>query len=78
MSNLSPTLAVRDMKAAIEFYTKSLGFNLGMTFPDINNPEYADVSKDGMVLMLLSAENCGIGAGEKLGTGSGAGSNRKI
>jgi uncharacterized glyoxalase superfamily protein PhnB len=69
MGNISPTLAVRDMKAAIDFYTNALGFKLGMTFPTIDSPEYADVSKDGMVLMLLPAENLGINKDEKLGTG---------
>ena len=69
MGYLSPTLAVRDMKKTIDFYTKSLGFELGMTFPSPDNPEYADLYKDGMVLMFLPAANLGIGDGEKLGTG---------
>ena len=69
MGYLSPTLAVRDMKKTIEFYKNSLGFKVGMCFPDANNPEYADLSKDEMVLMFLPAKNVGIGSGEKLGTG---------
>ena len=69
MGYISPTLAVRNMKETIEFYTKSLGFKLGMCFPDANNPEYADLSKDGMVLMVIPAKNLGIGSEEKLGTG---------
>ncbi len=69
MGYLSPTLAVRDMKKAIGFYRDSLGFKLGMCFPDATNPEYADLSLDGMVLMLLPAQNMGIGSGEKLGVG---------
>ena len=69
MGNLSPTLAARNMKKTIEFYTKSLGFEMGMAFPDANNPEYVDLSKDGMVLMFIPATNLGIGSGEKLGTG---------
>jgi uncharacterized glyoxalase superfamily protein PhnB len=69
MGHLSPTLAVRDMKKTIDFYTKSLGFKPGMTFPSPDNPEYADLSKDGMVLMFLPAVNLGIGSNEKLGTG---------
>jgi uncharacterized glyoxalase superfamily protein PhnB len=66
---ISPTLAVRDMKKTIEFYTKSLGFTLGMTFPSADNPEYADLSKDGMVLMFIPTKELGIGSDEKLGTG---------
>jgi len=69
MGHISPTLAVRDMKKTIDFYTNALGFKLGMVFPGIENPEYADLSKDGMVLMFLSAANLGIGSDEKLGVG---------
>jgi len=37
------------MKKTIEFYENSLGFNVGMDFPDADNTEYADLSSDGMV-----------------------------
>ena len=69
MGYISPTLAVKDMKATIDYYTNSLGFKLGMSFPSPESPEYADLSKDGMVLMILPTANLGIGGGEKLGTG---------
>ena len=69
MGHISPMLAVRNMKQTIQFYRDSLGFKIGMTFPDSNNPEYADLSKDGMVLMFIPAENIGIGREEKLGVG---------
>ena len=69
MGYISPTLAVRNMKETIEFYQNSLGFKMGMAFPDVNNPQYADLSKDGMILMFIPAENIGIGSQEKLGTG---------
>ena len=69
MGYLSPTLAVRNMKETIEFYKNSIGFKMGMAFPDANNLGYADLSKDGMVLMFIPAENCGIGSEEKLGVG---------
>ena len=69
MGYISPTLAVRNMKEAIDFYSNSLGFEMGMAFPDADNPEYADLSKDGMVLMFIPAENVGIGNDEKLGVG---------
>ncbi len=69
MGNISPTLAVRNMKETIEFYKNSLGFKMGMAFPDASNPEYVDLSKDGMVLMFIPAQNLGIGSGEKLGIG---------
>jgi len=69
MGCLSPTLAVRNVKETIEFYKNSLGFKMGMAFPDANNPEYADLSKDGMVLMFIPVENLGIGSEEKLGVG---------
>ena len=69
MGYLSPTLAARDMKETIEFYEKSLGFTRGMVFPDMNNPEYVDLSKDGMVLMFIPAQNFGVGIEEKWGIG---------
>ncbi len=69
MGVLSPLLAVRNMKEAIEFYKNSFGFKMGMAFPDANNPEYVDLSKDGMVLMLIPAENHGISHEEKFGIG---------
>jgi len=57
------------MKKTVEFYQDSLGFKMGMVFPDVNNPEYVDLSRDGMVLMFIPAVNLGIGSEEKLGTG---------
>jgi len=69
MGYLSPLLAVRNMKETIEFYKNALGFKMGMVFPDADNPEYADLSKDGMVLMFLPSKNIGIGSEEKLGIG---------
>ena len=69
MGNLSPLLAVRNMKKTIDFYTKSLGFELKMAFPNPENPEYADVTKDGMVLMFIPAQNHGIDNKEKFGIG---------
>jgi uncharacterized glyoxalase superfamily protein PhnB len=69
MGYISPTLAVRNMKQTIQFYRDCLGFQMGMTFPDADNPEYADLSKDGMVIMLVPAQNVGIGAEARLGTG---------
>ena len=69
MGYLSPLLAVRNVKDTIEFYKNILGFETGMVFPDEINPEYADLSKDGMVMMFLLAKNMGIGSDEKLGIG---------
>ena len=69
MGYISATLAVRNMRQTIEFYKNSLGFKMGMAFPDADNPEYVDLSKDGMVLMFIPAENIGIGQEEKMGIG---------
>lgn len=69
MGVISPLMAVRDMKQTIEFYQNSLGFKVGMMFPDANKPEYVDLSKDDMVMMLIPVENMGISHKEKLGTG---------
>ena len=69
MGYLSPLLAVRDMKKTIDFYTKSLGFELKTAFPSPDNPEYADLAKDGMVMMFIPAKNHGIDDKEKFGIG---------
>jgi uncharacterized glyoxalase superfamily protein PhnB len=69
MGYLSPLLAVRNVKETIEFYKNILGFETGMVFPDENNPEYADLSKDGMVMMFILTKNMGIGSDDKLGIG---------
>ena len=69
MGYISPTLAVRNMKQAIQFYRDSLGFEMGMAFPDADKPEYADLSKDGMVIMFVPGKNVGIGARQELGIG---------
>jgi uncharacterized glyoxalase superfamily protein PhnB len=69
MGYLSPLLAVRNVRETIEFYKDTLGFETGMVFPDENNPEYADLSKDDMVIMFILAKNMGIGSDEKLGIG---------
>ena len=69
MGYISPTLAVKNMKQAIQFYRDSLGFKMGMAFPDADNPEYADLSKDGMVIMLVPVQNVGVSSEARLGTG---------
>lgn len=72
MGYLSPTISVRDIKRSVEFYRDLLGFELGMVFPsadDLQNAGYADLSKDGMVLMFIPAASTGIGADERLGIG---------
>jgi len=69
MGILSPLLAARNVKETIEFYTKSLGFKMGMAFPDASNPEYVDLAKDGMVLMFIPAADHGISREERLGVG---------
>ena len=69
MGYISPMLAVRNMKQTIEFYKITLGFKMGMAFPDADNPEYIDLSKDGMVLMFIPVENVGIDKDERLGAG---------
>jgi uncharacterized glyoxalase superfamily protein PhnB len=69
MGNISPLLAARDMKRTIEFYQKTLGFQVGVVFPTVDNPEYVDLIKDGMVLMFIPAKNIGVSSEEKFGIG---------
>ena len=69
MGYLSLLLAVRNMKRTVEFYKNTLGFQMVMVFPDAENPEYADLSKDGMSIMFVPAGNLGIGRNKMLGIG---------
>ncbi len=39
MGVISPTLAARNMKETMEFYRDSLGFKMGLAFPDADNPK---------------------------------------
>lgn len=55
MGNISPNLSVKDMKKTLDFYTRKLGFMPGLTFPNPDNPVYADASKDGMIFMFTPA-----------------------
>ncbi|MGD0794733.1 MAG: VOC family protein [Dehalococcoidales bacterium] len=65
MGYISPNLSVKDMKKTLDFYTRKLGFMPGMTFPNPDNPVYADASKDGIVFMFTPAD----GAKGKMGVG---------
>ena len=69
MGHISPLLAARDIKETIRFYTEKLGFTVRMTFPTADNPEYVDLSKDGVVLMFIPVANMGVDAGAALGVG---------
>jgi uncharacterized glyoxalase superfamily protein PhnB len=69
MGHISPALAVRDVKRTIQFYRDSLGFEMGMVFPDADNPEYADLSRDGMIIMLIPVGNAGVDSDQRLGVG---------
>ena len=69
MGYLSPTLAVRNMKQTVQFYRDTLGFKMGMTVPNAGSPDYAALSKDGMVLMFVPARDTGISSEEKVGVG---------
>jgi uncharacterized glyoxalase superfamily protein PhnB len=66
---ISPLLATRNVKATIDFYRDTLGFTVGMVFPDVDHAEYADLTKDEMSLMFVPAKNLGISRAARLGTG---------
>jgi catechol 2,3-dioxygenase-like lactoylglutathione lyase family enzyme len=55
-----PTLPVRHMDSAIEFYTSALGFSL--TFR--NGSSYAIVARDAVELSLTTLEISGVSAGQ--------------
>ena len=49
-------LETDDLKRTIEFYTKTLGFECDAAYPDADNPAWASLTKDGVVIMF-SARN---------------------
>jgi uncharacterized glyoxalase superfamily protein PhnB len=65
MGYISPNLSVKDIRDTLDFYIKKLGFMPGMTFPNPDNPVYADVSKDGMTFMFTPSS----GGKGKMGAG---------
>ena len=69
MGYISPLMAIRNMQNAIDFYKDILGFKVGLVVPTEEGIEYADVSKDGMVLMFVPTKNVGLSGTETLGIG---------
>jgi uncharacterized glyoxalase superfamily protein PhnB len=70
MGYLCPTLAAKDVGKTVEFYRDSLGFKAGDVLSDQEgNAVWADVSKDGMVLMFMQAKVLGLTGYETFGIG---------
>lgn len=53
-TRLAPSLQVRDMAETVSFYTETLGFRLTGCGPDQAQPTWAEVTRDGIVLMFFS------------------------
>ena len=69
MGSISPLLAVRDIKETVYFYREYLGFTTGFIFPDAENPEYVDMTREEITLMFVTTSSLNIGKKERLGTG---------
>ena len=52
IKRISPMLAVADMDATLEFYTKVLGFSVSM-----RSPAYSIVDRDGATIHFMKATN---------------------
>jgi catechol 2,3-dioxygenase-like lactoylglutathione lyase family enzyme len=55
---LVPALLVRDLPETLAFYRK-LGFELSGTYPDGDQPTWAEVDRDGVVLQFHTEPPCG-------------------
>jgi uncharacterized glyoxalase superfamily protein PhnB len=50
-----PSLLARDLKQTLHFYQDVLGFRVSGTYPDSENPCWAEVSRDGVDIMFHNA-----------------------
>lgn len=50
-----PLLYISDLEKSVKFYTETLGFKLGMLYPDEKNATYASVFIEDSKLMLVLA-----------------------
>ena len=58
---LHPVLRVRDIRAAVEFYTTRLGFTFGFSWPEGEAPTYAGVNLGDVQIFLDQGEQHGAG-----------------
>src|SRR5262245_6100518 len=58
---LHPVLRVRDVRAAVDFYTTRLGFTLGFTWPETGSPTYAGVNLGDVQIFFDQCEPIGTG-----------------
>lgn len=54
LRNLTPMLETADLRQTIEFYKEALGFKCEGMFPDTENPGWACLQKDDVVIMFTS------------------------
>ncbi|WP_282605503.1 VOC family protein [Pelagibius sp. Alg239-R121] len=52
-----PSLMVRDLDESLDFYVEKLGFDVTGRYPDVGEPVWAEVRRDGVVLQFFSAES---------------------
>lgn len=54
LTNLIPMLETENLKQTIQFYAEVLGFECEGSFPDAENPCWASLRKDEVVIMFSS------------------------
>lgn len=53
-SRLVPSLLAQEISETVRFYTESLGFRLTGNYPDEKNPEWVELTRDGVTLQFFA------------------------
>lgn len=55
-SRIVPSLMVRDLDESLDFYVEKLGFEVTGRYPDVGEPDWAEVRRDGVILQFFTAD----------------------
>ena len=56
-SRIVPSLMVRDLDESLDFYVEKLGFEVTGRYPDVGEPNWAEVRRDGVILQFFTADS---------------------
>ena len=56
-NRIVPSLMVRDLDETLDFYVEKLGFEVSGRYPEVGEPDWAEVERDGVVLQFFAADS---------------------
>lgn len=56
-SRIVPSLMVRDLDESLDFYVEKLGFEVTGRYPEMGDPVWAEVRRDGVILQFFGADS---------------------